>query len=42
MWIQGKPKSKDMVILSQASREEGATTIPYGSTAKWLEAHDSV
>jgi len=26
-------------ILSQASKEEGATTIPKGSTAKWLEAH---
>ena len=31
-----------MVIMSQASQEEGATTIPEGSTPKWVEAHDPV
>jgi len=29
-----------MVILSQAPRGEGATTIPQGSTPKWVEAPD--
>jgi hypothetical protein len=32
-----------MVIMSRASvLEEGATTIPEGSTPKWVEAHDPV
>jgi hypothetical protein len=36
--LRGTPNVKTRAILSQAAIAEGATTIPKGSTPKWVEA----
>lgn len=38
--FMGNPSIRLRAIMSQAFKKEGATTIPKGSTPKWVEAQD--